>query len=195
MRNLFPFIGLTRLETAGIIKPYFKQNKNEKTLDWNFIKKCWEKPYREAQYVAIYYLMKFYKKLQKTDLIKVKKLIITKSWWDTVDLLATNIVGNIVLLDRTNFEKVMLEWSLDNNIWIRRTAILHQLKYKQNTNIKLLETILMNNFGTKEFFINKAIGWALREYSKTNPQFVKNFIKTHSHQMSNLSIRESSQYI
>ena len=195
MRNLFSFVGLTRLETAEIIKPYFHQMKNEKNLDWNFVNKCWKKPYREAQYIGVYYLMKFCKKLKKEDLEKVKQLVIEKSWWDTIDLIATNVVGKIVLLDREKLEKIMLKWSFDDNFWIKRVAILHQLKYKKETNENLLEKILVNNFGTKEFFVNKAIGWALREYSKTNKQFVKKFIEKYKHQMSHLSIKEGSKYI
>lgn len=92
-------------------------------------------------------------------------------------------------------KKKLLDWSINDNIWIRRTAILYQLKYKKETNEKTLEQILVNNLGTKEFFINKAIGWALREYSKTNKKFVKKFIEKYKQQMSNLTIREGNKYI
>ena len=89
----------------------------------------------------------------------------------------------------------MLRWSKDQDFWLRRIAIDHQLGRKEKTNTKLLEKIIVNNFGSKEFFINKAIGWALRDYSKTNPKWVENFINTYQNQMNHLSIKEASKYL
>ena len=91
--------------------------------------------------------------------------------------------------------KILLEWSLDENIWLRRNAINHQLLRKEKTNAELLEKILKNNLGQTEFFINKAIGWALRDYSKTNSEWVKNFIEENEEKMSKLSIREAGKYL
>jgi len=89
----------------------------------------------------------------------------------------------------------MLKWSVDEDFWVRRVAIDHQLGRKEKTNTDLLEKILTNNFGSKEFFINKAIGWALRDYSKTNPDWVRYFIGKYKNKMDKLSIREGSKYI
>ena len=89
----------------------------------------------------------------------------------------------------------MLEWSTDEDFWVRRIAIDHQLCRKERTNTELLEKILVNNFGSSEFFINKAIGWSLRDYSKTNPDWVRNFVETHKDKMAKLSIREASKYL
>ena len=89
----------------------------------------------------------------------------------------------------------MLEWSKDKDFWIRRIAIDHQLGRKEKTNTELLEKIIINNFGSDEFFINKAIGWALRDYSKTNPEWVKDFINKYKSKMDKLSIKEASKYI
>lgn len=108
MQNLFSFVGLTSFEIKEIVKPYFQQAKNEIKINWNFINKCWQKPYREAQYIGVYYLIKFYKKLQKDNLDKISTLIVKKSWWDTIDLLSTNVVGKIVKLDRINLEKKII---------------------------------------------------------------------------------------
>lgn len=91
--------------------------------------------------------------------------------------------------------EILLNWSLDENIWLRRIAIDHQLLRKEKTNTKLLEQIIINNLNRQEFFINKAIGWSLRDYSKTNPKWVKEFIKKYKDSMSNLSISEASKYI
>ena len=89
----------------------------------------------------------------------------------------------------------MLQWSQDKDFWVRRIAIDHQLCRKEKTNTELLEKIIVNNLGSHEFFINKAIGWALRDYSKTNPQWVKHFIEKYHDQMHRLSIKEGSKYI
>ena len=89
----------------------------------------------------------------------------------------------------------MLAWSQDDDFWIRRVAIEHQLLRKDKMNIELLNTILENNLDSSEFFINKAIGWALRDYSKTNPDWVKDFISKHHAEMASLSIKEGSKYL
>ena len=89
----------------------------------------------------------------------------------------------------------MLEWSKDEDLWVRRIAIDHQLCRKEKTNTELLERIIVNNFGSDEFFINKAIGWALRDYSKTNPEWVKDFVNKYNTKMHSLSIKEASKYI
>jgi 3-methyladenine DNA glycosylase AlkD len=192
MKNNFAFLGIQKPKLNEIIKPYIKECKNEK-VDWNFVSLCWDKPYREAQYTAVEYLLYIAKTLTDKDLAKLKKIIVVKSWWDSIDEMS-QIVGNIVSR-HNHLEKVMLAWSKDKNIWLRRVAILFQLKYKEKTNQDLLSQIILNNFETTEFFINKAIGWSLREYSKTNKVWVKNFINKHKNQLHKLSIREGSKYI
>lgn len=98
-------------------------------------------------------------------------------------------------LKEPNVNKILLEWSLDENIWLRRIAIDHQLLRKDKTNTELLAKILKNNLEQTEFFINKAIGWALRDYSKTNPEWVRNFIEENRENMAKLSIREAIKYL
>ena len=127
------------------------------------------------------------------DLEKLKNLVIKKSWWDTVDTL-DRVIGSLIYHDEILKEKI-LKWSIDDNIWLRRVAIDHQLLQKDKTDTILLEKILVNNLNQNEFFINKAIGWALRDYSKTNPEWVKNFIEKYKKNMAQLSIREASKYI
>ena len=104
------------------------------------------------------------------------------------------IIGGIAL-KYPGINNVLLEWSVDENIWLRRIAIDHQLLRKEKTNIELLKKIIENNFEQTDFFINKAIGWALRDYSKTNPEWVRNFIEKNKEKMAKLSIREASKYI
>ena len=193
MLNKFEYIGIKTPERRKIFKNFFKEYKNEEKIDWEFVNKCWENKYREFQYVAADYLKNMKDKLTRDDIPKLKQLILKKSWWDTIDNLDMTI-GALALKD-SNVNKILLEWSLDENIWLKRIAIDHQLLRKEKTNTELLEKILKNNLGQTEFFINKAIGWALRDYSKTNPNWVKNFIEKNREKMAKLSIREASKYL
>ena len=193
MLNKFEYIGIKTPKRRKIFKNFFKEYKNEEKIDWEFVNKCWENKYREFQYVGVDYLKNMKDKLTIDDIPKLKQLILKKSWWDTIDNLDMTI-GALALKD-SNVNKILLEWSLDENIWLKRIAIDHQLLRKEKTNTELLEKILKNNLGQTEFFINKAIGWALRDYSKTNPNWVKNFIEKNREKMAKLSIREASKYL
>ena len=193
MLNKFEYIGIKTPERRKIFKNFFKEYKNEEKIDWEFVNKCWENKYREFQYIAADYLKNMKDKLTRDDIPKLKQLILKKSWWDTIDNLDMTI-GALALKD-SNVNKILLEWSLDENIWLKRIAIDHQLLRKEKTNTELLEKILKNNLGQTEFFINKAIGWALRDYSKTNPEWVKNFIEKNRENMAKLSIKEASKYL
>ena len=193
MLNKFEYIGIKTPERRKIFKNSFKEYKNKEKIDWEFVNKCWENKYREFQYVAADYLKNMKDKLTIDDIPKFKQLILKKSWWDTIDNLDMTI-GALALKD-SNVNKILMEWSIDENIWLRRIAIDHQLLRKEKTDTELLEKILKNNLGQAEFFINKAIGWALRDYSKTNPNWVKNFIEKNREKMAKLSIREASKYL
>ena len=193
MKNKFEFFGVGASVRNEIWKPYFKEAKKTKKIDWDFIEICFKHNKRECQYTAAYYLKYMQRFLVEDDIPKLKELVLTKSWWDTVDIL-DKVIGSIIYNNK-NLYPIILEWSKDDNIWLRRVAIDHQLLRKENTDEQLLEKILINNLNHKEFFVNKAIGWALRDYSKTNPQWVRNFIEVHKENMASLSIREASKYL
>ena len=193
MKNKFEFFGVGASVRNEIWKPYFKEAKKTKKIDWDFIEICFKHDKRECQYTAAYYLRYMQRFLVEDDISKLKELVLTKSWWDTVDIL-DKVIGSIIYNNK-NLYPIILEWSKDDNIWLRRVAIDHQLLRKENTDEQLLEKILINNLNHKEFFVNKAIGWALRDYSKTNPQWVRNFIEVHKENMASLSIREASKYL
>ena len=193
MKNKFEFFGVGASVRNEIWKPYFKEAKKTKKIDWDFIEICFKHDKRECQYTAAYYLKYMQRFLVEDDIPKLKELVLTKSWWDTVDIL-DKVIGSIIYNNK-NLYPIILEWSKDDNIWLRRVAIDHQLLRKEKTDTDLLETILVNNLNHTEFFINKAIGWALRDYSKTNPQWVKDFIEKYKNNMASLSIREASKYI
>ena len=193
MQDKFRFLGVRGATRTEIYKKYFPDARKTKTIDWNFVENCWNKEEREFQYVVVYYLKAMQKFLKREDISKLKYLIVTKSWWDTVDLLA-KVVGSLVIRIE-GYDQIMLEWSKDSNIWLRRVAILYQLSLKEKVDEKVLDEILENNLGDNEFFINKAIGWALRDYSKFNPEWVREFIEKNKNGMANLSLREASKYL
>ncbi|QDR79557.1 DNA alkylation repair protein [Sporomusa termitida] len=193
MRDQFLFLGIPTPKRKALCRDYFKQEKKKAPVNWDFITSCWEEPYREFQYVAMDYLVLMQKYLISDDVPKIKELAMKKSWWDTIDGL-DRVVGNIALV-YPEVNQILLAWSKDENLWLRRIAIDHQLTRKDKTDIELMERILVNNLGQSEFFINKAIGWSLRDYSKTNPDWVRNFVKRYQNQLAPLSIKEASKYI
>ena len=193
MQDKFRFLGVRGATRTEIYKKYFPDARKTKTVDWDFVESCWNEEEREFQYVVVYYLKAMQKFLKREDISRLKYLIVTKSWWDTVDLLA-KVVGSLIIRIK-GYDQIMLEWSKDSNIWLRRVAILYQLSLKDKVDKQVLDEILVNNLGDSEFFINKAIGWVLRDYSKYNSEWVREFIKKNKANMANLSIREASKYI
>jgi 3-methyladenine DNA glycosylase AlkD len=193
MRNQFEFLGVQAPALGEVNRRYLPKSNSAQELDWEFIEACWANPYRELQYVAISYLSRNENLLEDYHIPNIQKLIVNKSWWDTVDSIV-HLVG-VLVQKHPELKELMVAWSLDGNLWIRRTAIEHQLAMKKKTDTELMEIILTNNFGSKEFFINKAIGWVLREYSKTDPGWVRGFLERHHPEMANLSIREAEKYI
>jgi 3-methyladenine DNA glycosylase AlkD len=192
IRGQFPFLGLPAPERRKLIREFLK-DKSKSAPDWEFVYKCWEQPEREFQYLAMDYLMKVVSLLTADDIPNLRRLAVTKSWWDTVDGIDV-LVGDIAL----RFPQVkdtLLSWSACDNIWLRRIAIDCQLRRKEKTDTSLLEQVIVNNFGQTEFFVNKAIGWSLREYSKTNPDWVRGFVERHKDKLAPLSMREASKYI
>ncbi len=192
MQNRFPFLGVPKPTLKQQIKPYL-QKSQKLEFDWEFVRVCWEKPYREAQYIAVEYILLHEKQFLDTDINKIQELITEKSWWETVDSLDS--VAGAIVLKYPHLKDKMRQWSLSDNIWLRRASIDFQQKYKEKTDTALLEEIIRNNLGINEFFINKAIGWSLRDYSKVNPEWVKSFLVKYNKQLTTLSIKEASKYL
>ena len=193
MRNQFKYYGIPTPERRAAYKSILQQARKTKSVDWELLETCWMKEEREFQYFVLDYLYAMQKNLTFDDIPRIERFVRTKQWWDTIDALDM-VIGKIGLND-SRVEDLMLQWSTDPDFWVRRAAIDHQLCRKDDTDKELLEKIIMNNFGSEEFFINKAIGWSLRDYSKTNPEWVRKFIERHRDKMARLSIREASKYL
>ena len=191
MKHNFKYLGLSTPVLSKLAGPLLKAASQLPGVDWEFIEQAWQKPYREAQYCAISYLNRVRSKLTKDDLPALKRLVQTKSWWDSVDSLSGTI-GDLVLR-WPELKQEMLAWSVDPDLWTRRVAIIHQLEFKAQTDTDLMTQIILNNLGSREFFINKAIGWCLRQFSWTNPGWVAAFVREHEAVLSNLSKREATK--
>ncbi len=193
MRDLFVFYGIPTPKRKKLYRDFLKGEGKNKTIDWGFLDRCYEDEHREFQYLVADYLSALNPLLTFEDIPTIRKFIDMKQWWDTIDSL-DQVIGKIGLRDE-RVDALMLEWSTDEDFWVRRIAIDHQLLRKDKTNTVLLEKIIVNNLGSDEFFINKAIGWSLRDYSKTDPEWVRNFIERYRNRMDKLSIREAGKYI
>lgn len=193
MRDLFPFLGIKTPRRRELLKPFIAVARAEakvRGIDRAFVEACWEAGPREYQYNALDYLAALASYLEPEDIPWLRSLIERKSWWDSVDRLDL-LVGAV--LWRHPDDALVLAWAQDENMWVRRVAINHQRPRKGQTDTALLERVLTLNFGSREFFINKAIGWALREYSKTDPVWVADFMDRYRGQIAPLSVREGSK--
>lgn len=194
MKNQFPFLGIKTPLRRQLMREFFKETGVLKQdFKPDLVLQLWNKEDREYQYAALDYMNRSLKKLNANHIPLLETLITTKSWWDTVDIIASKPVGHIMNEEWDKVANTMESWANSDHMWLNRTAILFQLKYKENTNEDLLYRYILLHAESKEFFLQKAIGWALREYSKTNRESVKQFISNHT--LSKLSIREGSKYI
>lgn len=195
LKNQFPFLGLQSPVRYQIQKEIFKAHKlkTERELV-KVISELWDLKEREYQLAALD-LAFYHKKIWSESIFSVfEKLVTSQSWWDTVDYLATRLIGNL-LYKYEDLRSEMNSWIDDMDMWKRRVAILHQLKYKSETNAPVLFGFIRKTMHEREFFIRKAIGWALREYSKTEPEKVRAFIQENLGELSPLSLREGSKYL
>lgn len=194
MKNLFPYLGVKTPERREITKKFFKENSLPPISDLEeIIRDLWELPEREFQYFAVGMLRKFSKKLDKDFIELFEHLIITKSWWDSVDGIASWLVASLFQRFPELIKPYTEKWMKSGNMWLQRTMILFQLGYKDETDVKLLFKNIKKCMDSKEFFIQKAIGWALREYSKTNAQAVIDFVE--NNELAPLSKRETLKWL
>jgi 3-methyladenine DNA glycosylase AlkD len=191
MREQFAFLGipshqrrtLSREVVAGLPRPA-ESDLRAVALG------CWELPEREYQYFACDWLRRHAKLCTPGFLATAETLITTRSWWDTVDVLAAHLVGPIVA-NHPETVATMDDWLAGDNLWLIRSAILHQLSYSDGTDAQRLFRYCLAQCSHRDFFVRKAIGWALREYAKTDPDAVRRFVRAHSTELSGLSVREA----
>jgi 3-methyladenine DNA glycosylase AlkD len=194
MRDQFPFLGIKAQKRRELQKEIAKETGYKNKPFCEEVVGClWRLPEREYQYFAVDYLISKSRALQRDHINLLEDLITTKSWWDTVDALASNVVGTLCIRYPDIRHKEIVQFSESGNIWLIRTAILFQLKYKNKTDTDLLADVIERHSETGEFFIDKAIGWALRQYARTDEEWVLEFLNTHT--LAPLSIREAEKHL
>lgn len=194
LRDQFPFYGIKSPQRREILRAFLKEYGRPAIEDLpDVARELWNRPQREHQYNALDMMIRQQKKLQPNFLPTLEWLITTKSWWDTVDGLATNVSGTLFANYPETRKTAVQQWRSVDNIWLRRVTLLHQLKYRHKTDVPLLFSLIEENLDDKEFFIQKAIGWALREYSKTDETAVREFVA--STELSPLAEREALKWL
>jgi 3-methyladenine DNA glycosylase AlkD len=192
--NQFRFFGLQTPERRALCKTHYKTYPVKDLAELEkIVAACFELPEREYQYFGIE-LFAYHKKLWQADSIKLmEQCLVTKSWWDSVDHIASEWLGPYFKRFPEKIPAITGRWNRSSNIWLQRSSIMFQKAYKKDTDTALLSKYILHLKGSEEFFIRKAIGWALREYSKTDPDWVRNFVK--KNKLSPLSEREALKRI
>ena len=190
MKNQFPFLGIATVARRQAVAFLARECRDEALA---VAQALWALPEREYQYVACDLLRRRIEGLTDTDFGVLRQLILDKSWWDTVDSLAVTVGG--VVKQYPHLIAQMDEWIEGDSVWIRRVALLHQLAWKSETDQERLFDYCLRRAGDTDFFIRKAIGWALRQYARENPTAVARFVRSHETQLSGLSIREAMKHL
>ncbi|MFE1878650.1 DNA alkylation repair protein [Streptomyces diastatochromogenes] len=191
MKDVAPFLGIPTPDRRALSRTVLAGTRRPTEADCTAIAlRCWRLPEREYHYFAVDYLRRYAGRCSSAFLSVARHLITTVSWWDTVDLLAAHVVGALVAAD-PGLTADMDAWITDDNLWLARTALLHQLRYKERTDTDRLFAYCLLQSGHPDFFVRKAIGWCLREYAKTDPEAVRGFLARERSRFAPLTVREA----
>ena len=194
MRDQFEYLGLKGPQMAALLRQHIRDHGLPALAELDpIVRDLWALPQREFQYAATSLLSRFDDGLPAGFLRTIEYLLVTKSWWDTVDTIATGTVGVHFRRYPRVKARYLASWRKSRNFWLRRACILFQLNYKRDTDFALMQSIIRENLGSKEFFINKAIGWALRQYTRLDPKGVRQFVAETP--LSPLSAREALSWL
>ena len=194
MKDQFEFLGLNRPERNEIQKHLLLQFpiNDAKTLE-NIVRKLWKLKFREYHYLALDILASKKKLIPELNFEFLNFLVEKNQWWDSIDTICSKVIGPYYLVHKGKYTNDMKVWWKSDNFWKRRACIIFQLKYKKETDLDFLISRILENAESKEFFLQKAIGWSLREYSKTDPKWVINFVEKNG--LKPLSKREALRLV
>lgn len=195
LRGVAPFLGIPAPRRRELSRAVLYGTPRPAEADCAAIAlRCWRLPEREYHYFAVDYLRRHVHRCSSGFLPVVRHLVVTTSWWDTVDALAAHVVGGLVAADPA-LAAAMDEWIGDDDLWVARTALLHQLRFKDATDTGRLFGYCLRRADHRDFFVRKAVGWCLREYAKTDPEAVRSFVDDHRAELSPLSVREALKHL
>ncbi|KUI31622.1 DNA alkylation repair protein [Mycobacterium sp. IS-1742] len=199
MRSEMPYYGVRLPDVRRICAPIFDAHPlgSEEAFDATVERLFTEATHREERYAAVQLARhRRYRPYQGAARIPLyRRLILAGGWWDTVDEIAANLVGPILASHPAQVRPIVLRWATDRNLWLRRTAIIAQLGAMDGTDLDLLTSAIDANAGDTDFFIRKAIGWALRQYARTDPEWVRMFVDEREDRLSGLSKREARKHL
>ncbi len=195
MKHQFSFFGVS----APVRKLITKEVRASMSLSLEdpfpvWVKECWDSPFREMQYAALDILSSKKKKLSPIHVPMLEWMMVNKSWWDTVDGIAPSLVGSVFLSYPDSRDDYIFKWLRCENMWLQRASILFQLKHGRQTDWDFLQLAIKTHIDSKEFFIRKAQGWALRQYAKVAPAVVRSFVSNHP-ELSGLTKREALKHL
>jgi 3-methyladenine DNA glycosylase AlkD len=199
MKSLMPYRGVSAPVQRGVWRKIFGQYPLMPEQQWRDVAlELWRQAsYREERYAAVAFTdLKMYRQYRTMDAVPMfEEMIVTGAWWDFVDAIAGHHLGDVLRSDPRRMKPLMRRWSTDEHMWKRRASILCQLGFKRETDLDLLYDCIEPNLADTDFFIRKAIGWALRQYAWTDPVEVKGYVKSRRTRLSGLSIREATKNI
>jgi len=196
MKTDMPFFGVKKPERLPLMRRMVTEFKPDSLDAYEAaVRALWKGKHREEKYAAIFYAARFKAFITVDALPLYEALVREGAWWDLVDDVAIHLIGAAYLKERKAVERVMDRFILDKDMWIRRTAIISQNKHRKATDEARLFRYCQKTAHEKEFFIRKAIGWALREYGSVEPSRVLAFVDEHREELSGLSIREACKHL
>jgi 3-methyladenine DNA glycosylase AlkD len=178
LRDQFEHLGIKNPVMGKLLKQFYADHGLPDIMDLeSIVRDLWSLPEREFQYTALSLITRLENQLPEEFIQTLEYLIVTKSWWDTVDAISAGVLGLHFKRYPKTRRKYLAKWLTSDNFWLRRATILFQLDYKQETDFDLMCEVIRKNLGSQEFFINKAIGWALRQYTRVDPRAVRKFVR------------------
>jgi 3-methyladenine DNA glycosylase AlkD len=199
MKSQMPYRGVNSAPLRAVLKEVFAEHPLAGCDEWKAaVLELWRgAEFREERYAAIELTgIRRHRECQTLDALPMyREMITTGAWWDLVDGLATHRIGDLLRAYPGPMKREMRKWSRSSDLWLRRTAILSQVRFKADTDLRLLYDCIEPNLADRDFFIRKAIGWALRQYAWTDPTEIQRYVREHEAQLSGLSKREALKNI
>lgn len=194
MKGHFKMYGIKTPLRKDLLKPFYAEAKALSKPDLiSLVNQLWNAEQRDYQYTAMEFLQRNKKKFVIDDIDFLERLLVTKSWWDSIDMLASHMIGHVFKMDIKIRDKWLEKWMASDNMWLQRTCLIFQLKYAKETDLDLLKSLILELKPINEFFVQKAIGWSLRQAARFYPADVIAFVEENEG-LSNLAKREALKH-